>query len=354
MAARTRTKPLSDQIKNHVKNGKEEKEEELKGNFDTVISSGSTLLDLAISGKRVRGGGFPGGVLVEGFGPSQSGKTALLSEIAGNIERQKGENQFHDPEARLDEEFARIFGMHIPKKNYFRPDTVTELFKQARAWEPENDSKFSIINGIFADSLAALSTEMEMGNEDGDKMGMRRAKEFSEELRKFCRIIKQKNYLMICSNQIRINTDANKYSPKYTTPGGEAVKFYASIRLKFNNPKKITEELTFKGKKIEKVIGIETEIEVVKSVDEPYRTAPLIIIYGYGIDDIRANLQYIKKYTGSSIYTLNGENLNVSMEKSIQMIEKDPKLITELKNEVIDLWELIDSKFDSNRKKIRL
>jgi recombination protein RecA len=342
-----KTEPLSSQIKRKVN---KEVEKENEGDFSNMISTGSTLLDLAISGKRIRGGGLPGGILVEAFGPSQSGKTALLSEIAGEIERKEGENQFNDPEARLDEEFARLFGMHLNPKNYFRPDTVTELFKNTSSWEPKN---LKVINGIFGDSLAALSTDMEMGNEDGDKMGMRRAKELSEGLRKFCRTIKNKNYLMVCSNQIRINTDGNKYSPKYTTPGGEAVKFYASVRLRFNNPTKIKEEIIFRGKKVERTIGIETEIEVVKTVDTPYRTAPLIILYGYGIDDIRANLQYIKKYTGSTIYCVNDQKLSQSLDEAVKTIENSPYAVKELKDQVIDLWELIDSKFDSNRKKIR-
>jgi len=325
MIRSTKGKPLSEQVKEHVsREVKEDKPNE--GDFSNMISTGSTLLDLAISGKRVRGGGLPGGILVEAFGPSQSGKTALLSEIAGEIERKNGENQFNDPEARLDAEFARLFGMSINPKNYYRPDTVTELFKNVSSWEPKNTK---VINGLFGDSLAALSTDMEMENEDGDKMGMRRAKELSEGLRKFCRVIKNKNYLMV------------------------AVKFYASVRLRFNNPTKIKEEITFRGKKVERTIGIETEIEVVKTVDTPYRTAPLVILYGYGIDDIRANLQYVKKFTGTSMFCLNDQKLSQSLDEAVKIVEANPDSIAELKEQVIDLWELIDSKFDSNRKKER-
>ena len=145
-----RTKQQSDlsvQMKRHI-SGSVEKDSELEGNFETIISSGSTLLDLAISGKRIRGGGIPGGILLEAFGPSQSGKTALLSEIAGAIERNGGENQFNDPEARLDKEFVRIFGLHIDKKNYYQPDTVSQLFKNAREWKPKKVN-LNIVNGIF-------------------------------------------------------------------------------------------------------------------------------------------------------------------------------------------------------------
>lgn len=324
-----------------------EKEPKYKGNFKTITSTGSTLLNLAISSNVIRGGGIPGGVLVIAEGPSQSGKTALLCEIDGNIVKNGGDDQFHDPEARLGKEFARIFGANIKKENYYQPDTVTELFTKVRKWEPK--TKNGVVNGIFADSLAALSTNLEMENEEGDKMGGRRGKEFSEQLRKTCRIIKQKNYLMVCSNQLRVNMDGNKWTPKYYSPGGEALKFYASIRLRFGTPEKIMHSIKIAGKENKKVIGIKTEIEVIKTDDDPYRKASIYIIYGYGIDDIRANLQYIKDHTDNDIYQVGKIELDNSIEKSIQMVEKKD-LIDELKEEVINLWETIESKHRTERK----
>lgn len=341
-----KSEPLSKQVRKHVE--KETKEEKpFEGNFETVISTGSTLLNLAISGKRVRGGGVPGGVALEAFGPSQSGKTALLSEMAGNVERAGGDTQFHDPEARLDEEFASIFGMHIDPKRYFRPDMVTEVFKNVNTWEPTPMKKGAIC-GIFADSLAALSTNIEMENEDGDKMGGRRAKEFSEGFRKNARILKKNNYIMACSNQIRDNFGAGTYGPKYTTPGGHAFEFYGSIRLKFNSPEKIYRKLKVRGKEHAKVIGIKTDIEVVKSVDEPYRKASIYIVYGYGIDDVRGNLQFIKDNTKNTMYCVGENQLDVSMEVAIKKVE-ELNLVSELKEEVINLWEEIQEKFEIKR-----
>ena len=326
-----------------------EEEPEFTGNFETVISTGSTLLDLAISGNRIRGGGLPGGVFVEAFGPSQSGKTALLCEIAGNVRRQIGETQFHDPEARLDAEFGKMFGMKIKEEDYFQPNTVTEVFKNVRAWIPPANPKKKIIHGIFADSLAALSTDMEMENDEGDPFGGRRAKEFSEQLRKTCRIIKQKNYLMVCSNQIRMNIGGGTYAPKYSTPGGEAIKFYASIRLKFNNPNKVYKTVKVAGKEVKKVIGIETEIEVVKTVDAPYRKADVMILYNYGFDNVRQNLQYIKDFTKNTTYMLGERVLSNSMEDAIKIIE-DSNAENDLREEVINLWEEIEEKFVQERK----
>jgi RecA/RadA recombinase len=347
---RATAEPLSTQMKRRAE-AKPEKEEETKldGNFEIMTSTGSTLVDLAISGSRIRGGGIPGGILVEAFGISQSGKTAFLCEVAGDIQRRNGEAQFHDPEARLDHQYFEMYGVRIKPENYYQPDTVTEVFKNVRKWEPPVIKDKKIVHGIFADSLAALSTDLEMGEDDGDKMGMRRAKEFSEQLRKTCRMIKQNNYLMVCSNQVRVNMGAGTYSPKFTTPGGEAFKFYASVRLHFGNPEKIYKVVKVAGKEVKKVIGITTMIEVVKTVDKPYRKAPMTIIFDYGIDQIRDNLQYIKDYTRNTTYCLGDRSLATSMEEAIKIIESE-KLEDQLKEEVIDLWEMIESKFESNRK----
>lgn len=347
---RNNTPPLSSQLKARLQR-KPEKKQEYDGNFGTVISTGSTLLDLAISGDRIHGGGLPGGILVEAFGPSGSGKTVLLSEIAGNVQRLGGDVRFDDPESRLNATFARMFGLEIDEdeENYNIPDTVTEVFNNIRSWKPKSSSK-EIIQGIFVDSLAALSTKMEMDEDEGDKMGMRRAKEFSEELRKTCRLIKNKNYLMVCSNQVRENIGASKYQVKESTPGGKAMGFYSSLRLQFSTPTKIKSTKTIAGKLRERVIGVETKITVFKSsVSKPFRSADVTILFDYGIDDIRQNLQFIKDYTGSKVYTVGKHTLSKSMEESIQMVESQ-NLEKYLKNAVINLWEDVESKFESNRK----
>jgi recombination protein RecA len=189
-----------------------------------------------------------------------------------------------------------------------------------------------------------------MDNKDGDKMGMRRAKEFSEELRKTCRILTQKNLLMVCSNQVRVNIDAGPYGQKYTTPGGEAIGFYSSLRLRFSRPDKIKAKEKIAGKEVTRVIGVESDVEVYKSsIWKPYRTAKVTILFDYGIDDIRQNLQFIKDHTKNTVYTLGENKLDGSMEKSIRIIEES-KSEGLLREQVIDLWEDIEKKFESERK----
>jgi recombination protein RecA len=335
-------------MKRKVTNQKKKKSagKPLEGNTEQMISTGSTLLDLAISGTRTKEGGIPGGILVEIFGPSGTGKTVLLCEIAGGVKRAGGEVMFKDPEARLNSQFAKIFDLDVDEIEYSMPNTVPQVFEPIREWKP---SDTSIINGIFTDSLAALSTDMEM--EDQDKMGMRRAKEFSEQLRKTARTLTDKNFLLVASNQIRDNADAGAFGQKFTTPGGHGIPFYASLRLRIIGNRKLKKEVSVKGKKLTRVIGVETDIEVHKSsVDKPHRVATITILFDYGIDDIRENLKYLKKYKGWSTYQVTDDiKLNQSLDKSIVMVEENG-WEKKLRIQVRKLWRSIEGQFESERK----
>jgi recombination protein RecA len=259
-----------------------------------------------------------------------------------------GDAFFNDPEARLNKSFAKIHGLNFDSLIIEEPDTVTQVFNNLLNWKPVTNAP---VHGFLTDSLAALSTNMEMDNEEGDKMGMRRAKEFSEGLRKACRFIKQNNYIMVCSNQIRVNAGASAYGEQFTVPGGKAIAFYASVRLRFHKPEKIKKKIKVAGKEITKVTGILAKIEVYKnSCDEPFRTAEVYIDHVYGIDDIKTNLQYIKDYTNTTSYCLNGEVLDKSLDKAALIIESND-YEEALKEEVINLWTSIQAKFETPRKK---
>ncbi len=340
----SRTK-FSEQVQQHIASGKAKEPSAKFEGSSNVVSTGSTLLDLAISGGRFERGGIPGGILVEIFGPSGCGKTVLLCELAGAVQRTGGEVIFCDPEARLNKQFSSIFGVDFDRlKEYSMPNTVKEVFSPIREWTPKNTK---IINGIFADSLAALSTDMEM--EGSDQYGMRRAKEFSEQLRLTCRVLTQHNLLMVCSNQVRQNLDAGPYGQKWKSPGGEAIGFYASLRLRCLSAQKIVRKRPVAGKEHAKVIGVETDIEVHKSsVWEPHHKASICIIYDYGIDDIRANLQYVKTNRKLSTYSVGNESLDVSLEKAITEVEEEG-LEEALKLETIGLWHEIEEKFRVSR-----
>lgn len=334
---------LSEQVHQHI--SKKQVSEKIVS-LENTISTGSTLLDLAISGGIKRGGGIPGGILVEVFGPASCGKTILLCEIAGNIQQKEGKVLFFDPEARLNKQFARLFGLNTEAMSYIMPDTIPNVFAPIRKWEPEPDNK---VHGVFADSLAALSTAMEL--EDKDQYGMRRAKEFSEELRKTCRTLVTKNFLMVCSNQLRENVNAGPYEQKFRSPGGLSMGFYASLRLRCSSPQKIKRNRTLaNGKVVSRVIGVETVIDVYKSsVWKPYHSATVPILFDYGIDDIRQNLQFIKDCREESTYVLGDQKLSKSLEHACQIVEENG-FEDNLREETIDLWESIEKKFSQERK----
>jgi len=304
-----------------------------------VISTGSTLLDLAISGNRIRGGGVPGGIIMEVFGPPGAGKTAILAELCASAQYKRGEVSFLDPEGRLDKEYCKIYGMLLPEKNYKRPTLVSKVFEEIEKWKPESNKE---INVIAVDSLAALSTEMEM--EGSDAYGMARGKEFSQGLRKICVLIANNNWLIACSNQIRSGPDGE------FTPGGKGIPFYSTVRIRVRERQKITvtKKIGDKDKEVKKVIGIHSICYIKKStVDDPYREAPIYIVFGIGIDDIRGNLQYLKDMTGETTYDCVDKNY-ARMNDGIRYIESN-ELQDELRERVIDLWEEIENKFLMNR-----
>jgi hypothetical protein len=252
---------------------------------------------------------------------------------------------FRDPEARLNKQFAMMFGLNVEEIDYDQPTTVAEVFDKIRKWEPEPEG---ITHGVFADSLAALSTEMELEEKDG--MGMRRAKEFSEEMRKSCRIIANKGFLVVCSNQLRQRANAPAFSDPYKTPGGEAIGFYSSLRLRCKKPEEIKKKIMIAKKEVVRTIGVNTSIKVTKSsIWEPFHSADLIIMFDYGIDDIRANLFFIKQMTGSEKYGLLKKQLADSIDKACKVVEHDG-LEQQLREDTIDLWEEIEKKFKQVRK----
>lgn len=321
-----------------------------------VLSTGSTLLDLAISGNRIRGGGIPGGIIVEIFGPPSSAKTALLIEICASAQDKGGEVLLADPEARLDKEYASLFGLKIPKEIYNRPNTVSELTDLISSWKPKNDK---VINVLAADSLAALSTDLEMG-EKGDKRGQRKAKELSELCRVKGREIAQNHRLVVLTNQER-QGDYGK-----TTSGGFAIPYHASLRIRVARAgvrqieakkdivrkvkNKETRKIEEKKQTLTKIVGIEAECTIVKSsISEEYQKAPIYVISRVGIDDIRANLIWLKKIQSLTMFPcVDAEYAQIGA--AVKYIE-DNNLEAQLRENVINTWETVERLFRIKRKK---
>lgn len=317
------------------------------GNTEKMIPTGSTLLDLAICGTRVRGGGIPSGVAVEIFGGKSAGKTVLMCEIAGSVQRNGGDAIFNDPEARLDKEFAKLFDMRITDKTIKEPDTIAEVFECFDNWKPVGKSPHAII----ADSIAALCTKEEMESTAGYD-GAKRANEFSQGFRRFARLIKHNDYIMVFSNQIRSTMNAKAFAKQTKATGGYAPGFYASIRLEMVRKSFIKKEKTVHGKKQKATIGAITGIYVEKSsVDKGYRDADIYIMNDYGIDDLRANLVFLKQNSKHRKYSIDGDEIfGDSIDDAIEYCEEN-NLEPDVREAVIDLWEEIQAAFVQERKK---
>lgn len=329
---------VADDVDNEVN---EPLHKKLSIKFDKVISTGSTTLDLAISGSRVRGGGIPGGTLAEIFGPSGSGKTSILVSLGTSTQLRGGMFRCRDPESRLDKEYAQVYNLSIKKAvfDYERPNTVKEMFNDFYTWDVFGKKNLNLFG---ADSIAALSTEMEMEGED--KRGQKQAKEFSQNLRKCARKMGDKSVVLAFTNQVR----QGEYGE--TTPCGKAMEFYGSLRIRVQQVEQVLKEIKLKsGKVVKRAIGIRSECYVKKStLDWPYRTASIYIMFNHGIDDIRGNLQFIKDITKATKYDCFGKSYQ-SMVDAVAYIE-NKDLEVKLRNTTIDLWEEIESKFDQKRK----
>ena len=136
----------------------------------------------------------------------------------------------------------------------------------------------------------------------------------------------------------------------YRRTGGAQIGFYSSLRLRTLSPQKITEKRTVSGQEVKRVVGVKVQVEVYKSsIWKPYRTAPVTIIFDYGIDDIQDCLQFIKDHSRENVYHLDGQALAKSMKEAISIVEKE-KLEESLRKQVILKWNEIESQFDSQRK----
>jgi len=322
-----------------------------------VVSTGCTLLDLSILGGRIKGGGIPGGIMAEFAGGSGSGKTAMMMDIAASVQLKGGESLIADPEGRLDKEYAATFGCEIPKDNYHRPNLVLDhknekgkVIEQGieglfMDWEPTNPD---IMNMFGADSIAALSTAMEM--EKGDARGQRKAKELSEFCRKMARIIAEDHKLLVFTNQLRVGNPTPQGIATKTTTGGEAIPFYSSLRVNSRQVAKITRKKKNEyGVEITRDVGIITSLSLIKnSLDDPYRKCNMYLLFGHGISDVMGNLYYIKDMTKSTVFDVLDKTYR-SIWDALPYIEEN-NLEAELREWTIEIWEKNQNLFEMPRK----
>ncbi|ODV17546.1 MAG: recombinase RecA [Rhodanobacter sp. SCN 68-63] len=281
-----------------------------------TVSTGSLGLDIALGI-----GGLPRGRIVEIYGPESSGKTTLTLQAIANCQRNGGTAAFVDAEHALDPSYAEKLGVNLDDLLISQPDTGEQALEIADMLVRSN-----AVDVVVVDSVAALTPKAEIEGEMGDSHVGLHARLMSQALRKLTANIKKSGTLVIFINQIRMKIGVMFGSPE-TTTGGNALKFYASVRLDIRR--------TGAVKKGDEVIGSETRVKVVKNkVAPPFRQAEFEILYGEGTSregeiielGVRENL--IDK--SGAWYSYNGDRIGQGKENVRQFLRDNPAIANEI------------------------
>ena len=285
-----------------------------------VVSTGSLGLDIALGV-----GGLPRGRVVEIYGPESSGKTTLTLQVIAEMQKLGGTCAFVDAEHALDIQYAQKLGVNLQELLISQPDTGEQALEIV-----DSLTRSGAVDLIVIDSVAALTPKAELEGEMGDSLPGLQARLMSQALRKLTATIKKANCMVIFINQIRMKIGVMFGSPE-TTTGGNALKFYASVRLDIRRIGSI--------KKGEEVIGNETRVKVVKNkVASPFKTAEFDILYGEGISRLGEVLDlgvagHIVEKAGAW-YAFNGEKIGQGRDNSREFLKENPDLAIEIENKV--------------------
>ena len=283
-----------------------------------VVSTGSLGLDIALGV-----GGLPRGRVVEIYGPESSGKTTLTLQVIAEMQKLGGTCAFIDAEHALDTAYAQKLGVNLQELLISQPDTGEQALEIVDALV-----RSASVDLVVIDSVAALTPKAEIEGEMGDSLPGLQARLMSQALRKLTGTIKKTNTMVIFINQIRMKIGVMFGSPE-TTTGGNALKFYASVRLDIRRVGSI--------KKGEEVIGNETKVKVVKNkVSPPFKTAEFDILYGEGISregeiiDMGVEAKVLEK--SGSWYAYKGEKIGQGKDNAREFLRENPALSFEIEN----------------------
>ena len=283
-----------------------------------VISTGSFSLDIALGV-----GGFPKGRIVEVFGPESSGKTTLALHAIAEAQKGGGKAAFIDAEHAMDPEYAKKIGVKINDLIISQPDSGEEALNIL-----ESLVRSGMIDVIVVDSVAALTPKIEIEGEMGAQYIGLQARMMSQALRKLTAISAKSNTLIIFINQLRDKIGMMGYGEPTTTPGGRALKFYASVRIDIRRIAQI--------KKGEDAVGNRVKAKVVKNkVAAPFKIAEFDIMFGEGIsyagDILNSAIKAGVVSKSGNTYSFENEKLGVGVEAAREKLKEDKQLLGKIK-----------------------
>ena len=283
-----------------------------------AIPTGSFSLDIALGV-----GGFPKGRIIEIFGPESSGKTTLALHAIAEAQKGGGKAAFIDAEHAMDPEYAKKLGVKINDLIISQPDSGEVALNIL-----ESLVRSGIIDVIVVDSVAALTPKTEIEGEMGAQYIGLQARMMSQALRKLTAISAKSNTLIIFINQLREKIGMMGYGEPTTTPGGRALKFYASVRIDIRRIAQI--------KKGEDVVGNRVKAKVVKNkVAAPFKIAEFDIMYGEGIsyagDILNAGIKASVVSKSGNTYSFEDEKLGVGVEAAREKLKEDKQLLNKIK-----------------------
>jgi recombination protein RecA len=288
-----------------------------------AISTGSLGIDIALGI-----GGLPAGRIVEVYGPESSGKTTLTLQVIAEAQKQGKTCAFVDAEHALDPVYAQKLGVNIDELLVSQPDTGEQALEIC-----DMLVRSSAVDVVIVDSVAALTPKAEIEGDMGDShMGLQ-ARLMSQALRKLTGNIKRSNTLCIFINQIRMKIGVMFGNPE-TTTGGNALKFYASVRIDIRRIGSVKEG--------DEVVGNETRVKIVKNkVAPPFKQAEFIIMYGEGISkhgeliDLGVKHKIVEK--SGAWYSYNGNKVGQGKANSIKFLKDNPEIADEIEGKLREM-----------------
>lgn len=292
----------------------------------STISTGSLTLDIALGV-----GGYPKGRIIEIYGPESSGKTTLALHAIAEAQKNGGYVAFIDAEHALDPVYARNLGVDVDNLILSQPDTGEQALEIAEAL-----IRSGAVDTIVIDSVAALVPEAEINGEMGDSHVGLQARLMSQAMRKLSGAISKANTTAIFINQIREKVGVMFGNPE-TTPGGRALKFYASVRLEIRRGEQI--------KNGADIVGNKANIKVVKNkVAPPFKVATVDIIYGKGVSktgelvDLASELDIVQK--AGAWFSYEGEKIGQGRENAKTYLDEHPEIYNKIYKAVLEHYNM--------------